>query len=66
MKPDQDNGENADRRIEFERRQFSYSAYIPERRKGRKRRKGAEASKSSDAPAPAAGIDEKGVSTSVS
>jgi hypothetical protein len=57
MKPDQDNGENADRRIEFERRKFSYSAYIPERRSGRKRRNGTEASKSSDAPADL-GIDE--------
>ena len=40
--------EKAERRLEVERRQFSYSAYIPERRSGRKRRKAAEPAAPSD------------------
>ncbi len=39
---DQPEEEKAERRLEVERRQFSYSAYIPERRSGRKRRKAAD------------------------
>jgi hypothetical protein len=39
MKPDQDEDEKAERRIGVDRRQFSYSAYIPERRSGGPRRK---------------------------
>jgi len=31
--------ENADRRTGLERRRFAYSAYIPERRSGKERRK---------------------------
>jgi hypothetical protein len=42
MKSDQNEEDKAERRIEIERRQFSYSAYIPERRSGRKRRREAE------------------------
>jgi hypothetical protein len=39
MKSDQNDEEKAERRIEIERRQFSYSAHIPERRSGQKRRR---------------------------
>jgi hypothetical protein len=39
MKSDQNGEEKAERRVEIERRQFSYSAHIPERRSGQKRRK---------------------------
>jgi hypothetical protein len=42
MKLDQDEEEKAERRIENERRQFSYSAHIPERRTGHRRRKQTE------------------------
>jgi hypothetical protein len=38
-KSDQDEEEKAERRTGAERRRFSYSAYIPERRTGEKRRK---------------------------
>jgi hypothetical protein len=48
MSPDQDEEEKRERRAEAERRRFSYSAYIPERRTGRKRRKEKEANKSVD------------------
>jgi hypothetical protein len=48
MKSDQNDEEKAERRVEIERRQFSYSAYIPERRSGQKRRKKAETTKSPD------------------
>jgi hypothetical protein len=36
---DQEEDEKAERRIGVDRRQFSYSAYIPERRSGGPRRK---------------------------
>lgn len=39
IKSDHDEDEKAERRIGVERRQFSYSAYIPERRNGGPRRK---------------------------
>lgn len=45
---DRSEEEKAERRVEVERRQFSYSAYIPERRSGRKRRKEAESADSPD------------------
>jgi hypothetical protein len=48
MKSDRDEEEKAERRIVIERRQFSYSAYIPERRTGRKRRKETETAKAPD------------------
>jgi hypothetical protein len=48
MKSDQNDEEKAERRVEIERRQFSYSAYIPERRSGQKRRKEAETTKTPD------------------
>ena len=52
MKSGQNEEEKSERRIENERRQFSYSAYIPERRSGQKRRKEADPSKASDDPNP--------------
>ena len=39
MRSDQDEAEKVDRRTGAERRRFSYSAYIPERRTGLDRRK---------------------------
>ena len=48
MKSDQNEDEKAERRIEIERRQFSYSAYIPERRSGPRRRREAESTNTSD------------------
>jgi len=57
MKSEQDEEENAERRIGIERRQFSYSAHIPERRTGQKRRKPAEPSNTPDDPRAQA-IDE--------
>jgi hypothetical protein len=48
MQSDQEEQEKAERRIGLDRRQFSYSAYIPERRTGQKRRKEAEAGKCPD------------------
>ncbi len=36
MNSDQEEDEKAERRIGVDRRQFSYSAYIPERRSGKK------------------------------
>ena len=45
---DQPEEEKAERRVEVERRQFSYSAYIPERRSGRKRRRKADPVESPD------------------
>jgi len=50
MKSDEDEGEKAERRIELERRRFLYSAHIPERRSGRKRRKEPESFQSSSDP----------------
>lgn len=48
MQSDQEEQEKAERRVGLDRRKFSYSAYIPERRSGRKRRKEAETSNSLD------------------
>lgn len=50
MKSDQDDEEKAERRIEIERRQFSYFAHIPERRSGQKRRKEDGTNKTPDDP----------------
>jgi hypothetical protein len=43
-KSDKCEEDSEERRVELERRQFSYSAYIPERRSGRKRRQKPETS----------------------
>jgi hypothetical protein len=43
---DQQEGEKAEQRAGAERRNFSYSAYIPERRSGRDRRKDDDLKKS--------------------
>jgi hypothetical protein len=49
LQSDQEEQEKAERRIiGLDRRQFSYSAYIPERRSGQNRRKEAEAGKCPD------------------
>ena len=48
MKSDQNEENEAERRIGIERRKFSYSAYIPERRSGRKRRREAETTNTPD------------------
>ena len=42
LKNDEVIKDNQERRIGIERRQFSYTAYIPERRSGRDRRKSLE------------------------
>ena len=54
---DQGEEAKAERRLEVERRQFSYSAYIPERRTGQKRRKEAAPDKSIEGRT-VQGIDE--------
>jgi hypothetical protein len=42
MESEKDEAGKAERRIGVERRQYLYSAHIPERRSGRKRRNGLE------------------------
>jgi hypothetical protein len=57
MKSDEDEGEKEERRVELERRRFLYSAHIPERRSGQKRRRKPEPGHPSDDPTHQ-GIDE--------
>lgn len=48
MESEKGEAEKADRRIGIERRQYIYSAHIPERRSGSKRRNGPDTSKQSN------------------
>jgi hypothetical protein len=57
MSSDQNEEKEVERRSGAERRRFSYSAYIPERRTGRKRRKKTEAHEPLESP-KAQDIDE--------
>jgi hypothetical protein len=57
IKSDQDEEEKAERRLGIERRRFSYSVHIPERRTGSKRRKETERHSRPDQPM-AQDIDE--------
>jgi hypothetical protein len=50
--PDQTDEEKSERRRQAERRRFSYSAYIPERRTGEKRRRATSAKKTLDDMTP--------------